>query len=549
MVEEPISQTAPLTIGEYSFEEFQDAVESFHGYKAPGVIIGGIMTDFAMRQLPPHTLFDAICETTHCLPDAVQLLTPCTTGNGWLRVFDFGRYALSLFDKYEGKGIRIFIDSVKIQAFSEINAWFFKLKPKKEQDSRLLMMQIQEAGTAICSMESVTVQPQFLKKKHKNPVIVCPLCHEAYPESHGRICRACQGQTPYGIAPEQRVPALNIAPVGSAIGRKTLHDMTEIIPGESKGPAFTKGHAIGAGDLCRLQQMGRQHIYVDDGNSLGDQWVHENEAALSFARSLAGKGVCFTEPAREGKISLKAINDGLLMVDDQVLETFNLVPGVMCATRKGYSVVREGEPFAGTRAIPLYLPRTDFENAVKILHERPVFHVLPFRKASVGILVTGTEVFQGLIQDRFIPIIRAKAETFGCNIVHTRIVPDEVEAIQNGIREILDAGADLLVTTAGLSVDPDDVTRKGLINAGAEDILYGAPIIPGAMTLLAHIGAVQVIGVPACALYFKTTSFDLLLPRLLAGVSLTRLELSRMGHGAFCLECQTCTFPICPFGR
>ena len=295
--------------------------------------------------------------------------------------------------------------------------------------------------------------------------------------------------------------------------------------------------------------MGRQHIYVDDGNSLGDQWVHENEAALSFARSLAGKGVCFTEPAREGKISLKAINDGLLMVDDQVLETFNLVPGVMCATRKGYSVVREGEPFAGTRAIPLYLPRTDFENAVKILHERPVFHVLPFRKASVGILVTGTEVFQGLIQDRFIPIIRAKAETFGCNIVHTRIVPDEVEAIQNGIREILDAGADLLVTTAGLSVDPDDVTRKGLINAGAEDILYGAPIIPGAMTLLAHIGAVQVIGVPACALYFKTTSFDLLLPRLLAGVSLTRLELSRMGHGAFCLECQTCTFPICPFGR
>ena len=212
-------------------------------------------------------------------------------------------------------------------------------------------------------------------------------------------------------------------------------------------------------------------------------------------------------------------------------------------------MVREGEPFAGTRAIPLYLPRTDFENAVKILHERPVFHVLPFRKASVGILVTGTEVFQGLIQDRFIPIIRAKAETFGCNIVHTRIVPDEVEAIQNGIREILDAGADLLVTTAGLSVDPDDVTRKGLINAGAEDILYGAPIIPGAMTLLAHIGAVQVIGVPACALYFKTTSFDLLLPRLLAGVSLTRLELSRMGHGAFCLECQTCTFPICPFGR
>ena len=177
------------------------------------------------------------------------------------------------------------------------------------------------------------------------------------------------------------------------------------------------------------------------------------------------------------------------------------------------------------------------------------FKILPLQKAKVGILVTGTEVFRGLVQDRFIPIIRGKTEKYGCSVVHARIVPDEKEAILEGVKEILAAGADLLVTTAGLSVDPDDVTRQGLIEAGAEDILYGAPILPGAMTLLARIGDVRVIGVPACALFFKTTSFDLLLPRLLAGVPITRIDLSRMGHGAYCLECKTCSFPKCPFGK
>ena len=178
-----------------------------------------------------------------------------------------------------------------------------------------------------------------------------------------------------------------------------------------------------------------------------------------------------------------------------------------------------------------------------------MFEILPLRKAKIGILVTGTEVFRGLVQDRFIPIIRAKTKKYGCCVARAEIVPDEKEAIVAGVEKILNAGADLLVTTAGLSVDPDDVTRQGLIEAGAKDMLYGAPILPGAMTLLARIGAVPVIGVPACALFFKTTSFDLLLPRLLAGVPIGRAGLARMGHGAFCLECKTCSFPKCPFGK
>jgi formylmethanofuran dehydrogenase subunit E len=555
-METNMSNQTPLsdqsqTICEYTYDEFLDAVESFHGYKAPGVVIGGIMVDFAMRQLPASTLFDAICETTYCLPDAIQLLTPCTTGNGWLRVFNLGRYALSLYDKYQGNGFRVYVDSRKILLFSEIHTWFYKLKPKKEQDDKLLMQQIREAGTSIYSVEPVMVQPQYLKKRHKDRIATCPLCGEAYPLDHGRICRACQGQTPYLMAAEATpvMPRLHAAPIEDSIGRKILHDLTEIVPGESKGPVFKKGQIIGAGDLCQLHRMGKQHVYVDEADGPGEDWVHENEAALAFAGKMAGMGVTYEAPPREGKINFKAAGDGLLVVNDHQLEIFNRVSGVMCATRKGFSVLREGQDFAGTRAIPLFLPRVDFEKAMQVLQGGPLFQILPLQKAKVGILVTGTEVFRGLVQDRFIPIIRGKTEKYGCCVVHAKIVPDEKEAILEGVKEILDAGADLLVTTAGLSVDPDDVTRQGLIEAGATDILYGAPILPGAMTLLARIGDVRVIGVPACALFFKTTSFDLLLPRLLAGVPITRIDLSRMGHGAFCLECKTCSFPKCPFGK
>jgi len=178
-----------------------------------------------------------------------------------------------------------------------------------------------------------------------------------------------------------------------------------------------------------------------------------------------------------------------------------------------------------------------------------VFRVSPLRRAKAGILVTGTEVFRGMVEDRFVPVIAAKVEALGSQVVESRIVPDDREAIARGVRELLDAGADLIVTTAGLSVDPDDVTRQGLVAAGVEDLLYGTPILPGAMTLLAKIGNVQVLGVPACALYFQRTSLDLLLPRLLAGVEISRRDLAGMGEGGLCLQCKSCTFPKCPFGK
>ncbi len=543
-----------MKIGAYSFDEFLQLVKSFHGNVAPGVVIGGIMVEAAKSRLPEGILFDAVAETRACLPDAIQLLTPCTIGNGWLRVVDIGRFALSLFDKYTGAGIRVYLDPVSVKGFPEIESWYLKIKPKREQDKDLLLAQIRQGGIHILNWQRVAMRPQFLGRKSRGGMTICSLCREGYPAQDGGICRACQGEAPYqdpdssGEMGQTGAPSLSAVPLEEAVGRHVLHDLTQVVPGESKGAVFKKDQVVTVGDLCRLQQMGRQYLFVAEKNQVGPEWVHEDEAALAFAGAMAGEGITLATPPREGKVNLTAGQDGLFRVDEDRLQAFNMLPGVMCACRHSLTVVSEGRVLAGTRAIPLYLARSDFHKAMAILVDGPLFQVLPLKPRRVGILVTGTEVFLGLVEDRFIPIIQNKVETFGCEVVKSLIVPDDRLAISTGIGELLAAGAELLVTTAGLSVDPDDVTRQGLADAGATDLLYGAPILPGAMTLLGRIGAARVIGVPACALYFKRTSFDLLLPRLLAGLELRRRDLARLGHGAMCLECQTCSFPKCPFG-
>lgn len=184
-------------VGRYTYEEFLDRVKSFHGYASPGVVVGGIMVDMAMERMPEGVLYDVICETSSCLPDSVQLLTPCTVGNGWLKVIDFGRYAVSLYDKHEGSGVRVFLDPKKLGDWGEIRAWYLKLRSKREQDSALLQEQIRMAGRSIYTLHSVRVQPQYLTKRSKGAIGICSSCGEAYPAKAGEICLGCQGESPY----------------------------------------------------------------------------------------------------------------------------------------------------------------------------------------------------------------------------------------------------------------------------------------------------------------------------------------------------------------
>jgi len=544
-----------MNIGTYTFEEFKEMARRFHGFPAPGLLIGGYMVELVKRELPPDILYDAMVETGKCLPDAVQLLTPCSYGNGWMRIVNLGRYALTLYNKYTGEGLRVGLNMHRMEDWPEIRDWFLKAKPKAEQDSEELFRQIEAAGDGYMNLQRVQIAAKHFNRKHMGQVGLCPVCREAYPVNDGAICRACQGDAPYASAAracqEETHPSwLHAVPVDESVGHRALHDMTQIIPGESKGPAFQAGEEIGAGDLCRLQQMGRSSVYVESERLAGDEeWVHENVAAADFARRMAGDNVALSESPKEGKVTFYASCNGLLQIDSSKLEQFNLVPDVMCASRQNSILVERDKPFAGCRAIPLYISRDNYSRALAALGNEPLFEVLPLRPLKVGILVTGTEVFQGFIEDKFQPVIKGKVERFGCQVAASEIVPDDRNQIAAAVHALQQAGAELIVTTAGLSVDPDDVTRKGLLDAGLEDMLYGAPILPGAMTLLGRIGSVRVIGVPACALFFKTTSFDLLLPRLLAGKEVTRGDLARLAEGGFCLGCKSCTFPKCPFGK
>lgn len=542
-----------MNIGDCTFSEFKSKAAQFHGYPAPGLLIGAYMVEMAKGAMPEGTLFEVVVETNKCLPDAVQMLTVCSTGNSWMRINNLGRYALCMFDKYTGEGVRVWLDVSKMEKFPETRAWFLKERAKKDQDTDKLFHEIEEAGDSTCSMEKIRIPEKHLGHKHMRSIGLCPVCEEAYPTNDGAICRGCQGEATY-VSLERRIlaspdPELIAVSAEEAVGKTALHDMTRIVPGEAKGPEFEAGQEFTAGDVCRLHRMGRQRVYVEQLTDTSAEWVHENEAVKHFAGRMAGDGISYDETPSEGKLNLRAACSGLLTIDRKKLEAFNLVPDVMCASRHGDIVVEKGKNIAGTRAIPLYISRQNYSRAIAALGDEPLFEVLPLRKARVGVLVTGTEVFKGLIDDKFAPVITSKVERLGSTVVSTVIAPDDRAAIGDSVRTMIDAGVDLLITTAGLSVDPDDVTRPALLDAGLADFVYGAPILPGAMTLVGRIGDVQVLGVPACALFYKTTSLDLILPRLLAGRSVTRQELARMAEGGFCLSCRTCTFPKCPFGK
>lgn len=547
-----------MRLGQWTHEEFMEVARKFHGYPAPGLIIGAYMVELAKSHMPGGVLYDAISETSYCLPDAIQLLTPCTIGNGWMKILNFGLYAMSLYDKRTGEGVRVRLDLDKLDAYPTIRTWYMKTAPKKEQDSALLQEEIYEAGISILSARPVTVKPEFMGRRDRGGIVRCAICGEPHPGVFGTVCRSCRGESPYVKGPGLSFsgPELTRIPVTEAVGRVALHDMTRIEPGVSKGPAVIAGQTITGGDLCRLQLMGRNSIYVDD-KAVPENWVHENDVAESFRELMPGEGVDASGAIREGKISFRAAHGGVFWVNEERLFEFNSVPEVICATRHCGSVVDAGAPLASSRAIPLYLARKNFLLARDVLSGGPLFSVLPLRRRRIGILITGTEVFRGLIEDRFEPVISQKVQALGCEIVRVNKSPDDARLIREGVESLLDAGAEVVITTAGLSVDPDDVTRKGLLDAGLRDMLYGIPVLPGAMSLVGSLGGegdiasapARVIGVPACALFHKTTAFDVLLPCVLADAPLTREYLSGLGHGGLCLDCKTCTYPKCTFAR
>ncbi|MGE5239076.1 MAG: molybdopterin-binding protein [Chloroflexota bacterium] len=336
-------------------------------------------------------------------------------------------------------------------------------------------------------------------------------------------------------------------PVSDAVGMVLGHDITEIRKDEFKGRAFRKGHIVKEEDICHFRRLGKEHLFV---LRIGDDEMHEDDAAEELARALAGDGVAPQGEPREGKINLVASRDGLFKVQREMLTQFNMFGDVMCATLHDNTVVRRGQVVGGTRAIPLVVKRKVVAEALALCAEGgKVLRVLEMRRPRAGVVITGNEVYYGTIKDAFSPVIECKIRETGGEVIGTYYAPDDERMISERLGELLDAGADLVIMTGGMSVDPDDVTRFAIRRLGASDITYGSAVLPGAMFLVAYAGTVPIIGVPACGMYHKTTVLDLVLPRVLAGERLGRSELAKLGHGGLCLGCPECRFPLCPFGK
>lgn len=331
-----------------------------------------------------------------------------------------------------------------------------------------------------------------------------------------------------------------------AAGQILCHDITQIIPGVTKDAVFRKGHIIREEDIPVLLSVGKDHIYIWEND---ERMLHENDAA-EILYSMCKNENMRPSDVKEGKIELIAECDGLLKVDSEKLNRINSLGEMMIASRHGNFPVKTGDKLAGMRVVPLVIEKEKMEHAKEACGEGSIFTLKKFSRKKAGIVTTGNEVYHGRIEDKFTPVLEAKLAEYDTELIGHRISDDDPERVTGYIRELLDLGADMILCSGGMSVDPDDRTPLAIRNTGAEVVTYGAPVLPGAMFMLAYYqGNIPIVGLPGCVMYAKRTVFDLVLPRLMADEILKKEDLDCLGEGGLCLSCPTCTFPNCGFGK
>lgn len=331
-----------------------------------------------------------------------------------------------------------------------------------------------------------------------------------------------------------------------AIGMVLGHDITEIVPGKYKGIAFKKGHIIEGMDIEKLLKIGKENIYVLD---LGKDDLHENEAAIRLGNMFKGQGIYFTDPS-EGKVSFKPKYEGLLKINRKLLDEVNETCNLCLATIHENIRVEKDDLLGGCRIIPLTIKKEKIDNIKSMVkNEEKMFQIKPFQKFKIALIVTGSEVYKGRIKDKFGPVIKEKVKLYRSDIFYKEIVKDDTESIKKAIFDAKSMGAEMIIVTGGMSVDPDDKTPGAIRDTGADIVTYGTPVLPGAMLMFAYLDDIPIFGLPGCVMFAKTTAFDLLLPRVFAGEKIFRQDITKMGYGGQCLSCEYCTFPNCQFGK
>ena len=333
--------------------------------------------------------------------------------------------------------------------------------------------------------------------------------------------------------------------IEDAIGCILSHDVTKIVPGEFKGRLFKKGHVIKKEDIPKLLDIGKEHIYVWEPKK---GQLHENDAAIRIKDLVLGKGCYISEEIKEGKIDFFANKQGVLKINKELLFKLNLLGEIIVSTMHDNTPVKVGEKIGATRVIPLIIDEKKILEAEKIINEK-IISVEEIKPKKAVLITTGNEVYKGRIKDAFLPVMKEKLEYYKSEIIKQVILPDNKEMITENILKAIEDGADMIICTGGMSVDPDDVTPSAIKDCNGEIVTYGAPVLPGAMFLLAYYKNIPILGVPSCAMYSKRTIFDLVLPRILADEKLSFEDIARLGNGGMCLNCEICSFPHCSFGK
>lgn len=333
-----------------------------------------------------------------------------------------------------------------------------------------------------------------------------------------------------------------------AVGSVLCHDLTQIIKGVTKDAVFRKGHVVQPEDIPVLLSIGKEHLYVWEAD---ESMLHENDAARILC-DICKNNMMDESPVKEGKIELAAAADGLFKVDSARLRLVNSFGQMMIATRHGNTPVKKGDKLCGTRIIPLVIEKEKMQRVRELCSDEPLLQLLPYKIKKAAVLATGSEVFHGRIKDTFTPVLEEKLAEFNVDVVYKQVLDDKPEQITAAIKNAIEEkGAEMVLCTGGMSVDPDDRTPLAIKNTGARIVSYGAPVLPGAMFLLSYYGEdqVPVLGLPGCVMYAKRTVFDLMLPRVLACDLVTADELAALGEGGLCLNCAVCTYPACGFGK
>lgn len=335
-----------------------------------------------------------------------------------------------------------------------------------------------------------------------------------------------------------------------AVGHVLCHDITQIIKGVTKDAVFRKGHIVTEEDIPVLLSVGKENLYVWEKE---EGMLHENDAAEILRQICQGEHM-HPSDVKEGKIELIADIDGVLKIEREKLRKVNSLGEIMIASRHGDFPVKKGDKLAGTRVIPLVISEEKMQQAKDVTAGGAIFNILPYKKKKAGIVTTGSEVYYHRIKDTFTPVIEEKLAEYDIEIGGHEICNDDPQMIENAIRSLLADGCNMIVCTGGMSVDPDDRTPYAIRQVTGEIVSYGAPVLPGAMFLLAYYReegkeVIPVLGLPGCVMYSKRTIFDLVLPRLTVGEILTAEDLNILGEGGLCLNCSECTFPNCGFGK